>query len=265
MKVMDVTRAIEELAPLESALSWDNVGLLTGSGENEVTGVYLTLDVTRAAVEEAIQTGCNLIAAHHPLIFNPLKRVVTDDVEGLLIHTLITHNISVYAAHTNFDAVKGGLNDILAEAAGIASPRSFTAEELKTPDGGVLDDFGRVGQLAAPMRFGEFAAEVKTRLNSPHARYVGDLDKTVRTAAVVSGGGADHLHAARRAGADAFVSSDFKHHHAQYAAEVGLCLIDAGHFETENLFCGFMREFLSARFVDIKIQCSTSAGFFRPI
>ena len=262
MKVKDIIKEIELLAPKHLAAEWDNVGLMVGSNEATVNGVYVCLDVTSKNVEEAINAGCNLIVAHHPLIFNPIKSVTAEDTLGSIIHALLENNVSVYSAHTNFDICEGGLNDILADKIGVRNIRRFTEDELKAEDGKTLEPYGVVGKLDAPVRFEEFAEQVASALDAPCLKYVGDLNETVSTVGMVCGGGGSHLYAAYRAGADVYVSSDFRHHEAQQAQEIGLNLIDAGHFETENLFCGFMQTFLGEKFEGLRVTLSTSKGYF---
>ncbi len=106
---------LEKIAPKRFAEDWDNVGLLVGSLQKHVSRVMLTLDVTEEVVNEAVELDCQLIIAHHPIIFKPLKAVRTDLEQGKVIETLIKSDIAVYAAHTNLDVSPEGVNQVLAE------------------------------------------------------------------------------------------------------------------------------------------------------
>src|SRR5699024_1748487 len=111
----DVFKIVEELAPKELAYDWDNVGLQVGSHNKRVNRIMVTLDVLENVVDEAIEKDVDLIIAHHPLIFKPLKQLNHDTVKGKIINKLIKHDITVYATHTNLDIDKGGVNDMHAD------------------------------------------------------------------------------------------------------------------------------------------------------
>ncbi|AIQ60257.1 Nif3-like dinuclear metal center hexameric protein [Paenibacillus borealis] len=110
---------MEQLAPKHLAEEWDNVGLQLGSLQKEITGVLVALDVNDSVVDEAIAQGCNLIIAHHAIIFRPVKGILTDTPMGRLYEKLIKNDIAVYISHTNLDVAEGGMNDWMAEALGI--------------------------------------------------------------------------------------------------------------------------------------------------
>lgn len=137
MKIKDITTYLETWAPLSYQESYDNAGLLVGDPQSEVLGVLLTLDVTEAVIAEAKQTGCNLIVAHHPLIFKGLKKLTGSHWVEKCVIAAIQSNIAIYAIHTNLDAVISGVNDKIAEKLGlqslrILSPKSNTLQKLVT-------------------------------------------------------------------------------------------------------------------------------------
>lgn len=256
IKVKDIAKLIETLAPKDLAEPWDNVGMMVGDEEQIVTKVYVTLDVTSENVENAIKCGAQLIVSHHPLLFTSIKRVVEQDVSGSIIRTLIQNNISVYSAHTNFDIADGGMNDILCTILNIGNTRHFTDDECIDPSGAKLDNIGRVGVLDNSIELADFVDYVKNALGCRAISYVGDSSDVISTVAVCSGSGGDYLYNAYNAGADVYVTSEVKHHEAQLALELGLNLIDAGHFETENIICDFMEEFLTQNFQDLTVYKS---------
>lgn len=122
---------IEELAPRRLAEEWDNVGLLVGSPMQKVDRVLVTLDVTDAVIDYAIQEGVQMIVAHHPFLFRPMKQIRTDWAQGAMIEKLLINKIAVYAAHTNLDIAEGGVNDVLAERIGLENvePLSITSRQ----------------------------------------------------------------------------------------------------------------------------------------
>jgi len=264
-KLKNITQEIETFAPLELAESWDNVGLLVGDAEQEVKRIFLCLDVTSDVANEAIEYGADVIIAHHPLFaptFAPLTRIVEQDIVGRIIRKLAKNDISLYVAHTNFDSCDGGLCDILAEKLELKNPRPLNDSECLNELGKPTEKFGRLASCA-PTTLGEFVKLVEQKLNVPTIKFAGDLNKTIETVVTVSGAGSDMLYPAYRAGADVLVTADVKHHIGQMASELGIAVIDAGHFETEILFCEFMQVFLREKFSECDVGVSNAKGFFR--
>lgn len=263
LTVREIAEAVEQLAPKSLAEPWDNVGLMVGNLNQRVTTVFVCLDVTLANVRAAIECGADLIVSHHPLIFSPMRRIVEQDISGKIIRDLIRNEISVYSAHTNLDHADGGMNDALAERLTLNNVRRFTAEEAVSELGTPTDNIGRIGTLEAPMALENFVDVVKHALSCKSIRYVGEPNSAVQKVALCSGSGGDGIYTAYRAGADAYVTSDIKHHEAQLAQELGINLIDAGHFETENIICSFMTEFLESRFSGLNVIPSDARPYFQ--
>ena len=141
--VKDILQVLEQAAPYELAEGWDNVGLLVGDPEETVTGVLCALDITLPVVEEAIEQGCNLIVAHHPVIFTSVSRVTADTVTGKILIKMIRNGISGICMHTNMDCAEAGVNDLLAASLGLTDVVSMGAGDTGT--------LGRVGNLPHPM------------------------------------------------------------------------------------------------------------------
>ena len=259
--VKQIADHIESLAPRELAEPWDNVGLMVGDLEKEVSAVYIALDGTSRNVREAIDMGADMIITHHPLIFTSVNRVVEQDVTGSVIINLIKNDVALYSAHTNFDIADGGMNDILCDKLDIVDTRHFLDSECVDGGGKPLDNIGRVGRLDTPTELADYVDYVKSVLGCAAISYVGDPSEVVTTAAVCSGSGGDLIYCAYNAGADVYITPEIKHHEAQLALELGINLIDAGHFETENIICGFMEDFLKERFPDLRIIRSTAEPY----
>ncbi|MGF7396129.1 Nif3-like dinuclear metal center hexameric protein [Thermoanaerobacterium thermosaccharolyticum] len=119
LKCQTIAGMIDKLAPHKCAEDWDNIGLLVGNPQKDVSTVMVALDATKDVVKEAISKEVDMIITHHPIIFRPLKNVRTDNPAGEIISLLVKEDIPVYSAHTNFDAAKGGMNDILCNILGI--------------------------------------------------------------------------------------------------------------------------------------------------
>ncbi len=256
-KVKDIAEKIERLAPTSLAEPWDNVGLMVGDEEQEINKILICLDVTSENIRIAAEQKCDLIISHHPLLFSPLKSVTEQTIQGSIVRTLIKNNISVYSAHTNLDKADGGMNDALAEKLGLDEVRSFFPDEYED-----RDNIGRIGVLENPVELTDFVSFVKSILGCRTIRSLGIPTEEIQTVALCTGAGGDGILTAYRAGADVYVTSDIKHHEAQLAFELGLNLIDAGHFETENIICEFMKEYLEMHFPSIEIVACASEPYF---
>ena len=235
MKGIDILEFIDSFAPFNTALPFDNAGLLVGDGQKEANKIGVVLDVTDEAVEYAAQNGIDLIVSHHPVIFNPLKKLTTDSVPYLLAK----HDIAVISAHTNLDAAKGGVNDALANALELEN-----IVPLAESDGGDFPPMGRIGELKQPISDRDFAKFVANKLCTKAKTVLSG--KEIARVALCGGAGEDFIAPALKAGADALVTADVKHHNLLLAKSLGLCLIDAGHFETENVVVPVLAEKLAA-------------------
>lgn len=248
--VRDVLRCLEELAPPAYAESWDNVGLLVES-EGPVTGILTVLDITDAAVEEAIEKGCNLIVAHHPVIFRPVKALHYNNV----IYKMARNGLSAICMHTNLDCAAGGTGDTLAALLGLRDVQTYTV------DGD--ERLGRVGCLPQPLTMPQLAALCRDTLDTP-VRYV-ESGRPVSRVAIVTGSG-DYVEDALAAGADALVTGEVGYHKAMDAAAAGLGVVEAGHYGTEAPIAAVLKEKLAAAFPVLPVQVSeTMKDIFRTL
>ena len=251
--VNDILQFMESLAPAATKMDWDNVGLLCGRKEREVHKILVALDPFRNVIQEAIDTGADLIVTHHPLIFrNPLMAVNEETEAGRCVLTLLEHGIAAINAHTNLDVAPGGINDVLAAVLGLSQV------EVLNPEG-VTAAGEPYGLLRAGMveeqPLSNFLAHVKARLGCPGLRYV-DGGRPVRKVAVGGGACADGMFDALAAGCDTFVTSDIRYNQFWTAQELGLNLIDAGHFHTENPTMPVLAGLLQETFPEITVALS---------
>lgn len=219
LTVQQVLDFINERAPFETQLAFDNSGLLVGDPQQKVTGVHFALDLTNKVIDEAIESGANLIVTHHPVMFSAIKRLVETNYEARLLCRLIRANISLIAAHTNLDQAVGGCNDVLAQAIGLTHI--------------VGEGFVRVGSLPCPVTAKELAASISEALGDV-VRVMGDPSAVVTKVGMCSGSGADEWSAAASMGANAFLTGEVKHHIALEAADAGVVMLEAGHHATEE-------------------------------
>ena len=257
--VQTVADAINRLAPQNLAEEWDNPGLLVGTPKAPVQKIFVCLDVTDTTISQAIELGAQLIVAHHPLIFRPLKNIRVDLPLGKKISRLIKNDISVFAAHTNLDTATGGVNDVLARKLGLHDVKMFGDEEIS---------MGRIGTLAAPMSAENFARHVKQSLNANNVRIISAGDFPISKVGLCGGAGANFIAKAKFFGAQAFVTGDVKYHEAQAAVDSGIHVVDAGHFATEfpivHELANYLRGELERFDVEI-IEDIDAKDFFKPI
>ena len=247
--VQQLYEAMQALAPLELAESWDNPGLLVDCG-GPVEKVLVTLDITPEVVEEAAAKGCSLIVAHHPVIFSPLKKLGSRDVPFQLVQS----GISAICMHTNLDAAEGGVNEVLAGIFDMQDPEPFA------------EGCGRVGSIepiTVPQLACKAQQELAARCNAPDVGPAvqvkfADTGKPVRRLAVISGAGGSLFEEALAVGADCLLTGEANHHHACDAKRLGLSLIAAGHYATEFPVTAAVAEKLRAALPGVEVLVSTA-------
>ena len=220
MKINDIIERLEKEFPTELAYEWDNVGLLVGDRDREVTTVVTCLDVTEDVIEFAKNAEAELIISHHPVIFSPINRINGDTKNGKLLMDAIENKIAIYSAHTNCDKAENGINTRLAEMFNLKD-----VEPLQE------DGLGRIGTLEPSVEFCELAKSVEDKL-SVKIRFCGDTKTTVKKVAICSGAGGDVIPSAIEKGADVLVTGDTKYHQMLDSKD-DINIIDAGHFGTE--------------------------------
>lgn len=239
----ELTEYLELIAPSALAESYDNVGLLIGDENAKINKVLISLDTDEQVAKEASELGVQLILSHHPLIFHPVKNILKSSSFGRTAYALIQNNISLYAMHTNFDSVSGGLCDYFLQQ--ICSQKAVASLEGEYPNG-----IGRIAVLPEHVSLAGLLQRIKQNMNVGQLRFVGDENLAVKRIAVCNGGGADLIYSAAKAEADVFVTGDLKYHHARFAYENGMGLIEIPHYEAEIIFCRYICERLKKHFTD---------------
>ncbi|MCR5130494.1 MAG: Nif3-like dinuclear metal center hexameric protein [Prevotella sp.] len=237
VKIRKVIDALERFAPLPLQESYDNAGLQVGLTEAEISGALLCLDVTEAVIDEAIRKGCNLVVAHHPLIFRKLAHVSDGNYVERAVMKAIKNDVVIVAAHTNMDNAEGGVNFKMAEKLGL--------EKLEPLQGPVVDGkwSGVVGTLPAPMAANVFLQMVKHEFGVASLRANDLLQRPVQRVALCGGAGSFMLGDALRAGADAFITGEMGYHEFfGYEQKIQICVI--GHYESEQFTTEIFRDII---------------------
>lgn len=250
--VNEVYQLLQSKAPFQLQMDFDNAGFLVGRGDRLVSRILVTLDITEPVIEEAIHCGAQLIVAHHPVIWGGAKSVTDQSVTGRKILLMAEHGIAAICAHTNLDAVEGGVNDALALKLGLTYLGQLHQDGVD--DQGRPYGIGRVGTVPQQSLY-DFALSVKQLLGSNGLRLV-DGGKPVRTVAVGGGSCGNMLGDAIAQGCDTFVTSDVKYDGFLEAKALGINLIDAGHYPTENVVCPVLRSWLQEAFPEVDILLS---------
>ena len=225
---------MEHIAPPQLAEQWDNCGLQVGSYQWPVRKVWVALDPHPAVIQAAEHQNVDMVVTHHPLLFQPLSSIDVDTPLGGIVQTALTSRIAVYAAHTNLDSTKDGLNDILAVRIGLTEPAPLipaTTMEVTHEQSGM----GRIGLLADPMTLEQFALRIKSALNLTVLKMSGDPQLMIRRVALCSGGGSGLLNEFIASDAQVYVSGDLRYHDARAVEDLGRALIDVGHFPSEQI------------------------------
>ena len=202
---------------------------MIGDLNQDVKRVLLALDCTNEVIDEAIENKCDMIITHHPLLFRRPKNIVRGDILGDKIFKLVKEEITLYACHTNLDSARGGINETIVNMLG------FTSNEIIEPhDNNNYKDcgIGRIVRLEESLNLAEVIEKIKTNLNINNLRVARGKEK-IKTIAIINGSGQDFFNEARKLGADCIITGDTTYHFVSDYKEMGISIIDAGHFGTE--------------------------------
>ena len=251
MECKKVIEILEKQSPKSYACDWDNVGLLVGREDKEIQKIYIALDATDEAIEEAIANGADMLLTHHPMIFKGMKRVTQEDFIGRRIIRLIQNDMVYYAMHTNFDVM--GMADLAADYLGISDTRVLEITSVsETGEEGI----GRYGSLKKEMTVRECCEEVKQAFSLENVKVFGDLERKVKTAAISPGSGKSVISNALQAGVDVLITGDIDHHEGIDAVAQNMTVIDAGHYGVEHIFIPYVEQYLKreAKELEIAVQ-----------
>lgn len=255
MKINDLIKCLEEFAPVELAEKWDNVGFLVGDRNSEVNKVLIALEITDEVIDEAIEKDVELIITHHPLIFKTIKNINTDSAIGNKIIKLIKNDIALYSAHTNLDSAKYGTTDVLCEVIGFDVTGVLLQNSVDSDAG-----LGRVCSLGYDTSVEDVLNKIKNTKKFDYIMYAEDkdgLNKKVNKIGLCTGAmDFEMIYKAKELECDVFISGDMKHHMAQIAKEIGITIIDLGHYCTENIVVDSLKKKLENDFKTIEFITS---------
>ncbi len=236
MTVKEIFEFLNRKYPIDTACSFDNVGILAGNPEAEVTKAIITLDCTMDTVKKAVENNCELIITHHPIIFEPLKSVL----KGSIIYDVVKNNLTVISMHTNLDVGLGGVNDSLCEAV-----FGCCGEKVIAADGYALNKCS-----ISPTSAEAFAKALKDTLGGS-IKYTAP-DTEISNVLVCSGSGGGYLYEAKAQNCDALLTADIKHNVFLDAERLGIALFDAGHYNTEDIIVTPLKSLISKEFPEVE-------------
>ncbi len=246
MTVNELYSRLSKLYPKELSAEWDNDGIMCCDDlDRDVKKVLVSLDITMETVNYAIENGFDLIISHHPLVFNSQKSLVPTKYTQKKLIKLIKNNVSAFSFHTRLDAAEGGVNDVLCSIIG-----------LNNIEIDLVDPVGRIGCLSLKTGLSAFAENIKNLLNSPFVLYNGEKD--VKKVYVVGGDGKDLISRAIELGADTILTGRASYNTIIDAKDMGINIIEAGHFFTENPVCNKIKSDVLSIEPSIKIELFSS-------
>lgn len=251
MRCNEVIKLINQAAPEEFACEWDNVGLLLGRPDKSVSKILVTLDVTDAVADYALEQQVDMIVSHHPFIFRPVKRITSQTAEGRTIMKLLRNDISCYAAHTNYDMVQGGMAERFVERLNLDGECPIAdVKEVTMPDGKRYTiGNGRLCNAYDGIRLTDLCAAIKANFGIKHLEvYKPDSQNTedpvFHKIAVCPGSGKSMIGTCIAMGAEVFVTAHVTYHEAVEAVSNGLTIVNAGHYGMEAIFMEDMERLL---------------------
>jgi len=237
LKLKEIYDFLDELSPFELQEKWDNSGLLVGSLEDEISKVYVSIDLDEENLNQMDEN--SLVITHHPLIFSPLKKVNYDSYSTKLLKILIQKNIALISMHTNIDTTH--LN-------------KYVASEILGLE--VIDSEGYICYAKVNDTFSNFANDISKRLGLEYIKYV-KCNENVEKVALITGAGMSLISSVD---ADCFLTGDIKYHDAMEAKARGISLIDIRHYESERHFSPLMMGLIEDYLKKNKLQAIITAS-----
>lgn len=240
MKAKDIIDLMDNLAPKYLIEPWDNTGFQIGDYNKDVSKILLALDLSEEVYKKAIEENFHMIITHHPFIFKPISSITTMNYKENQIYNLIKNDIVIYNAHTNLDQAYGGVNHELGRLLQLSGATPLKLNNLPLED---EYGFGMIGDIDE-VDLVDFISVIKEILDIDYLKVYGNQNRRVKRVALCGGSGSDFIPDAYEKGACIYITGDIKYHDAQLGAELGLTLIDAGHFHTEKVVLPVVKKYL---------------------
>ena len=251
MNCRELIRFLEQEVPLEASEGWDNPGFLVGDKEKEIHKVLVVLDITNEVIDFAIMENVDFILAHHPVIFSKIKRCTSDDFLQSKLIRLIRHDICAYGMHTCYDVCRMG--DRMIERLGLENVYGPVESTMCKQEKAEGKGIGLIAKINEDITVLDYAQKVKGAFGLDHVMVFGDPDTKIHKIAIVPGSGRSMISQAKESGADVFLTGDIGHHEGLDAVDMGMCVIDAGHYGLEQVFIDDMKQVLLDQVDDLEV------------
>jgi dinuclear metal center YbgI/SA1388 family protein len=252
-RVGDICQTLDQIAPLETAESWDNVGLLLGDENRSITKVMTCLTLTSAVLEEAVQSGTKMVVTHHPIPFKPLQKLTAATTTGRILLRAAEEGIAIYSPHTAWDNASQGINQQLAEALGLENVRPLKPFlNAKQPNTGM----GRQGLFSAPIALSKVEERLRQTLPSMSFRHTRESTTELRSIGIVCGSGGGFVSLVAQQGCDAMLTGESTYHQCLEAESLGICLIQIGHHASESFSMKTLAAMIEGSHSDIEAFAS---------
>lgn len=257
MLLSELTSFLESIAPSHFQEDYDNAGLITGHSNMEVKGVLICLDTLVSVIEDAIASGCNVVVAHHPIIFRGLKRINGSNYIERTIIKAIKNDIAIYAIHTNLDNVyHNGVSTKIAEKIGLHDVKILSPKPGQLHKDGQLIGSGAIGRLPNPVSSQEFLSHLSTKMELNGLKHTNLCKDEISLVAVCGGSGSFLLSQAIKQHADIYISADFKYHEF-FDADEKIIVADIGHYESEKYTIDLLHDVIKSKFEALFVKTTT--------
>ncbi len=252
MKIQKIVDTLEQWAPSKQAEDFDNVGLIIGDANDDLTGVIICLDTTEKIIEEALEKNCNLIISFHPIIFSGIKKLTINSYVEKTIIKAIKNKISIYSIHTSLDNHKQGVNYAISKRLGLKNSKILIPNNKNKTIG-----MGRIGDLKEAIDEDNFIKYLKSNMKTKLIRHSKLLGKKIKKVSVLGGSGAFGIENSIDQNADAYVTADLKYHNF-FEANGKIVLFDIGHYESEQFTKKLIYDYLTKKFPSFTIVLATT-------
>jgi dinuclear metal center YbgI/SA1388 family protein len=277
VKLKELIDALQRIAPLGIAESWDNVGLLVGDPASSIAKVMTCLTLSDSVLEEAIDRKIGLVVSHHPIPFRPLTRITTEDPTGRILWRAMQHSIAIYSPHTAWDNAHEGINRQLAGLLHLgnlrplvplnraANSQSGNSQTGKVKQGTSLDDpmerelgCGVIGEFAKPVRIDDLVERLGVSIRGMSVRCTDSGERLVNRIGIVCGSGGSMLSKAAGERCDLFLTGEATYHQCLEAEARGVAMLMIGHFASEAFSMRKLAELLARAFPQLDVGASES-------
>ncbi len=248
--IKDILSVLENNYPLKYSEKWDKSGLQVGDTSINTSKILLALDPLEEVIDYAVKNNIKLIVTHHPMALKPIFPIDTQTYPGRIIKKAILNDITIYSAHTNFDSVEPTVSDALLDKLGFKYTEKYFIQSNMEKNIG----FGRIIKLTEKMAYSDILNVIKEKSFAKYLRFVGDIDKVIGVVAIMGGSGASFIEDVYQKGADLYITGDIKYHDARLAQQLGLSVIDLGHFYSERHALNTLKTLLELNFKEIFIN-----------